>query len=79
MYVYIYIYTYIYIYIYIYIRTKAKCTKEWKQSSAIQQLLEALLLAMKMWGNTKVSLVKPSQSTSRRVLSFKDSGLFSDR
>ena len=39
---------YIYIYIYIYIGTQSKCTKRWKQSSAIKQLLEVLFLAIKM-------------------------------
>ena len=42
-------YIYIYVYIYIYRNTiKIKCTKRWKQSSAIKQLLETLFLAIKM-------------------------------
>ena len=50
--VYIYIYIYIYIiYVYIYIsehKQNAQNTKRWKQSSAIKQLLETVLLAIKM-------------------------------
>ena len=38
----------VYIYIYIYIGTQSKCTKRWKQSSAIKQLLDTLFLAIKM-------------------------------
>ena len=43
-----YVYIYIYIYIFIYILTQPKCTKRWKQRSAIKQLLETLFLAIKM-------------------------------
>ena len=47
--IYLSIFIYIYIYIYIYnIGTQPKCTKRWKQSSVFKQLLEALLLAIKM-------------------------------
>ena len=53
----------------------------WKQSSAFKQLLEALLLVIKMctsftkdviWVNTKVSSVtsEPTQNSSRCILSF---------
>ena len=31
-----------------YIRTQAKCTSQWKQSSAFIQFLETLLLAIKV-------------------------------
>ena len=33
---------------YIYIHIGRQCTKRWKQSSAIKQLLQALFLAIKM-------------------------------
>ena len=44
----IYMYMYMYV-LYIYkIETQSKCTKRWKQGSAIKQLLEALFLAIKI-------------------------------
>ena len=39
---------YIYIYTYIYIGRQSKCGKQWKQNSAIKQVLETLLLAIRM-------------------------------
>ena len=64
--------------------TWAKCTKRWKQSSALKHLLETLLLGIKMctgftayviWTNTKVCSVinEPNQDSSRCVSFFKDS------
>ena len=64
--------------------TQPKCIKRWKQSSAIKQRLEALLLAIKMctgfttdviWMNTNVCSVtkKPFQGSSRCVSFYKDS------
>ena len=80
---YIYIYIYIYLYIYIYIGTQSKCTKRWKQSSAIKQLLETLFLAIKMCTDFTTDVLnehnvssapsEPSQGSSRNVSSFKDS------
>ena len=49
IYIHIYIYTHIYICIYIlYIGTQSRCTKRWKQSSAIKQRLENPFLAIQM-------------------------------
>ena len=57
-----------------YIGTQPKCTKPWKQSSDIQQLLEALLLAMKMCTGLTTDVIwmcsvtsETSQSSNRRV------------
>ena len=67
------------IYIMYYIGTQPKCTRQWKQSSAIKLLLEALLLAIRMpsgmttdviWRNGVTS--EPSQSSCIRVSLFKD-------
>ena len=64
--------------------TRAKCTKRWKQSSALKHLLETLLRGIRMrtgftayviWTNTKVCSVinEPNQDSSRCVSFFKDS------
>ena len=74
---------YLYICVYAYIGTQSKCTKQWKQSSAIKQLLETLFLTITicngftrqyMYEHIVCSVTsKPSQSSSRHVSSFKDS------
>ena len=55
-----------------------KSTQGWKQRSIIKQLLEAVIFAIKMrtsiTSNDEHGVTsKPSQSSSRRVSSFKDS------
>ena len=65
-----------------YIGTQLKCTKQWKQRSAIKQLLKTLLLVIKMctgfttdviWMNIKVCSItsEQSQGSSRRVLPYR--------
>ena len=76
-----YIYTYIGIYIYI---SEHKKNAHNDGNEALSLILETLLLAIEMctgfttyvnWVNTKVYSVtsEPTQSSSRRVSSFKDS------
>ena len=75
------IYIYIYIYIYINIRTQSKCTKWWKQSSAINRNslyrhknVHWLHHRWNMYEHNVFSVTSnPSQSSSRRVSSLKDS------